>query len=63
MTVTKPDGTVVLSADRREIDMWREDSEYVRPKWGIYRSLADKENLNPGEDVVYFTNFSVQKNP
>ena len=45
------------------LDMWRGDApdHFVRPKWGIYRSLAEKESLRPDEEVVRFADFEVEK--
>ncbi len=54
--------TVVnLSLD--EIDMLRGEANrhFVRPKWGIYRSLKSKEMLREDEEQVFFADFSVQK--
>ena len=57
------DGEVILDIDETNLDMWRgTDSEHiVRPKWGIYRSLDDSDNLRPEEEIVRFANFEVQK--
>jgi len=43
--------------------MWRGTAgdHFVRPKWGIYRSLAEKEDLRIDEEVVRFANFEVEK--
>jgi hypothetical protein len=48
----------VLSVNRSNIDMIR-DCDFVRPKWGFYRSLSDKENLKPGDTTVRFADFTV----
>jgi hypothetical protein len=57
------DGRAVFDIDETALDFWRgeEDHHFVRPKWGIYRSLLDRENLRPEEEVVRFADFSVQK--
>lgn len=36
-------------------------SHFVRPKWGIYRSMLDWDNLRPDEETVRFANFSVSE--
>lgn len=36
---------------------WRPDGEFVRPKWGIYRSLVNKEDLQ--DEVIRYTDFSI----
>ena len=50
-----------LSLD--DIDMLRGESsgDFVRPKWGIYRSLRSKEQLREDEEKVFFADFVVQK--
>lgn len=57
------DDTVIFDLDERGLDLWRgEDaSHFVRPKWGIYRSILDWDNLRPDEEVVRFANFSVSE--
>ena len=32
-------GDLLLAYDSLKIDLWRVGAEFVRPKWGIYRSL------------------------
>ena len=60
------DNEVIFDIDENGLDMWRgienQDSEnFVRPKWGIYRSLLDADNLRADEEVVRFANFQVSK--
>ena len=57
------DGAVIFDIDERSIDLWRgEDaSHFVRTKWGIYRSILDRDNLRPDEEWVRFANFSVSE--
>jgi len=57
------DDEVILDVDESHLDMWRgtEPEHFVRPKWGIYRSLADAENLRAEEEIVRFANFEVLK--
>jgi hypothetical protein len=57
-TVTRPGGIVVLDHTEKDIDLWR-DGEFVRPKWGIYRGLADAAALRPDEERVGFANIGV----
>lgn len=61
LTVRKADGTILLEVDQTGIDMWRPDCAFVRPKWGIYRSLLNKDNLREAEETVRFANFSISK--
>jgi len=57
------DGKTIFDIDKSELDLWRgTDSKHmVRPKWGIYRSIADYDNLRSDEEVVRFANFKVNK--
>ena len=54
-----------LLVDLREdnIDMWRGEhkSDFSRPKWGIYRSLKDKDSLRIEEERALFADFSIHK--
>ena len=55
------DGTIESEVDQKDFPSWREGFEFVRPKWGIYRSLATVKNqLNP-VDSVFLNHFSIQK--
>ncbi len=57
------DGEVVFDIDESGLDLWRGESadHFVRPKWGIYRSILDLDNLRPEEEQVQFANFSISK--
>jgi hypothetical protein len=57
------DDEVIFNIDETGLDLWRgEDaSHFVRPKWGIYRSILDWDNLRPDEENVRFANFSIQE--
>ncbi|WP_010422822.1 T9SS type A sorting domain-containing protein [Anaerophaga thermohalophila] len=41
------------------IRTWKTDADFIRPKWGIYRSLNDKDNLR--DEIVLFADFSVEE--
>lgn len=57
------DDEVIFDLDETGLDLWRgEDaSHFVRPKWGIYRSILDADNLRADEEDVRFANFSVSE--
>jgi hypothetical protein len=57
------DDATIFDIDESDLDLWRgEDvSHFVRPKWGIYRSILDRDNLRPEEENVRFANFSVSE--
>lgn len=49
----------LLSVTRNEIDLWRDNAEYARPKWGIYRSLESIDGLR--DEDVFFDNICIGK--
>jgi hypothetical protein len=51
------DGTVLLSYSNSDIATIRPDNSFIRPKWGIYRSLNDVGNLR--DEAVRFSDFSI----
>lgn len=57
------DDEVIFNIDETALDLWRgtDASHFVRPKWGIYRSILDSDNLRTDEEDVRFANFSVQE--
>ena len=57
------DDDVIFDIDEAALDLWRgsSSSHFVRPKWGIYRSILDRDNLRADEEDVRFANFSVQE--
>ena len=52
-------GDLLLVYDDPDIDLWRFGAEFVRPKWGIYRSLNSKEYLR--DEQVRFDQFCLAK--
>jgi hypothetical protein len=60
MLITKvSDGDTILSYKNGNIKMIRGSNDFIRPKWGIYRSLLDSANLR--DETVYFNDFVVVK--
>jgi len=55
----KLSGEQLMEFTSNSIDMWRNGNSFLRPKWGIYRSLSDKGNLR--DENVYFNNFCLGK--
>jgi hypothetical protein len=51
------DGTVLLSYSNSNIATIRPENTFIRPKWGIYRSLNDVGNLR--DEAVRFSDFSI----
>jgi len=52
-------GTPLMSYRNDNIDMWRKDTSFGRPKWGIYRSLANPGDLR--DEQVRFDDFCLAK--
>lgn len=57
MQIQLLDGTEILSYSSDKIDMWRTGASFVRPKWGIYRSLNDVSALR--DEQVRFADFTI----
>ena len=59
------DSSEIINVNQTSIDMWRaiEEGEtgYVRPKWGFYRFIVDRENLREDEEQVHFADVEVSK--
>jgi hypothetical protein len=57
------DNASIISIDETNIDMYRGNSgeDFVRPKWGIYRSTAERSSLRSEEEQVRFANFTIKK--
>jgi hypothetical protein len=53
------DGAQLFSYSNDDIDMWRNGTTIVRPKWGIYRSLNHPEQLR--DEQVHFDRFCLAK--
>lgn len=53
------DQEVLFSYTNDDIVNWREGGEFVRPKWGIYRSLIYSENLR--DEEIFFADFNVSE--
>jgi len=45
--------------------MWRgpddNNTPYVRPKWGIYRSTEELNSLRAAEEQVFFADFEISE--
>ena len=53
------DGGVLLDYENTSIVNWRQGADFVRPKWGIYRSLINAQDLR--DEAVLFANFSIEE--
>lgn len=52
-------GQVIFSYTNDAIDMWQDGAGFARPKWGIYRSLIHKQDLQ--DEIVKFADFSIEE--
>ena len=53
------DGAPLFSYTNNDLDLWRNGTTVVRPKWGIYRSLNHPEQLR--DEQVEFDRFCLAK--
>ena len=53
------DNETLFSYSNNSIVNWRPEAEFVRPKWGIYRSLLNDQDLR--DEEVLYANFSIEE--
>ena len=53
------DQETILDFSRGAIRMWKTDADFIRPKWGIYRSLNVPSDLR--DEAVRFAGFSIEE--
>ena len=53
------DNYKILSYQNDDIRMWKSGAEFIRPKWGIYRSLLFASDLR--DEAVLFNDFSIEE--
>ena len=53
------DNTILFKYSNDSIINWRPGNTFVRPKWGIYRSLINEQDLR--DETVFFANFSIEE--
>ncbi|MGF7139443.1 hypothetical protein [Roseimarinus sediminis] len=61
ITVRDLYGKLIMETEKEAIDLWRTGSTFVRPKWGIYRSLSSASYLRDEEETAGFAHFTLQK--
>lgn len=60
ITITKvSDGSVLFEYSNDDIINWRANATFVRPKWGIYRSLLNAQDLR--DEIVLFADFRIEE--
>ena len=53
------DNSLLFEYSNNDIINWRVGADFVRPKWGIYRSLNASQDLR--DEEVLFANFSIEE--
>ncbi|WP_261835583.1 hypothetical protein [Vibrio ishigakensis] len=56
----------MIEINESNLELWRSgldggEDNFVRPKWGIYRSLNAEDELNQDQDEVYFADFKIRE--
>lgn len=51
------DGQELFEYSNENIRMWKTGANFLRPKWGIYRSLNNSDDLR--DELLYFSDFSI----
>jgi len=60
ITINKvSDGSVLFTYTNNDLRMWKTGADFIRPKWGIYRSLNNETYLR--DEEVLYNNFSIQE--
>lgn len=54
-------GAQLFSYSNLSLRMWKTDADFIRPKWGIYRSLLSASSLR--DEIVLFANFIIEELP
>jgi hypothetical protein len=53
------DGKELLTYSNNNIDLWRDNTSFCRPKWGIYRSLKSPDYIR--DETLKFADISIQE--
>jgi len=53
------DNSVLFSYSDNDIRMWKTQADFIRPKWGIYRSLQLASELR--DEAILYANFSIEE--
>ena len=53
------DDSILFEYTNNSIVNWRPNADFVRPKWGIYRSLINAQDLR--NEALLFANFSIEE--
>ncbi|MEO9569843.1 MAG: heparin lyase I family protein [Polaribacter sp.] len=50
---------ILFSYKNSPLDTWQDGADFARPKWGIYRSLKNKQDLQ--DEILKYANFSIEE--
>jgi hypothetical protein len=53
------DGKELMTYANNNIDLWRDNTSFCRPKWGIYRSVKSPQYIR--DEDIKFADISIQK--
>ena len=60
-SIRSQDPSIRFARDLAGFPTWRTGFDFIRPKWGIYRSLANKGDIPNEQDSVRIANLSIAK--
>ena len=57
------DGKQLLKVDGTTLDLWRDGSTGMRPKWGLYRNFGDNRSIASElrDEILGFADFNIEK--
>lgn len=50
-------GKIILEYKNNDLKMWKTEADFIRPKWGIYRSLKNSQDLR--DEEILFADFVI----
>ena len=50
---------IIFSYENQSLDMWQDGADFARPKWGIYRSLNNQQDLQ--DEIVKYADFKIEE--
>ena len=53
------DNKEIFNYSNAFIDTWQNGAEFIKPKWGIYRSLKNKQDLK--DEIIKYADFSIEE--
>ncbi|WP_299438729.1 heparin lyase I family protein [uncultured Aquimarina sp.] len=59
LIIDRKTGIEILNYSSSQLRMWKTNANFVRPKWGIYRSLKHASDLR--DEEVLFADFSIKE--